>query len=110
LGATDGLIQCFRHRHGGAALEDFGKQADVTGIKMRHQHEGHAGLRRAGAKEGFKGFQPAGGSANADNGKGRYCVFLVVSHELGRVGGGHHCYGNGASASKFPQTLATTPG
>ena len=103
VGRDGDLILRFRHRHGGAALEDFGKQADVAGIEMRHQYEGHAGIRRAGMKEGIEGFQPAGGSTNTDDGKSRDAAFLAVSHEIGGLEG-HVVLETG---SWFPQAIST---
>ena len=70
VGSDRGLVQCLHHRHGGGTLQDFGQQAVVAGVEVRHQHEGHAGIGRAGAEEGLKGLQPAGGRANADDRKG----------------------------------------
>ena len=65
------LVERLEHRHAGAALKDFGQKADMAGVKMGHQHEGHPGVGRAGAKEGLEGFQTAGGGADADDGHGR---------------------------------------
>ncbi|MDP2810765.1 MAG: hypothetical protein Q8O34_11510 [Rhodocyclaceae bacterium] len=36
-------------------------------VEMRYQHEGHAGVHRTCAEELLESFQPAGGSANADD-------------------------------------------
>ena len=70
VGFDRGQVVRFDDRQGGAALQDFGEQADMAGIKMRYQHEGEAGVLGAGAKEGFEGFQPAGGRADANDGEG----------------------------------------
>ena len=63
-------VDCFEHRHAGAPLQNFGQQADMAGIEMRHQDECHVGIRRAGTEERLKGFQPAGRSADANDGTG----------------------------------------
>ena len=42
-----GLVQRLQHRHGGAALRDFGQQAFVAEVQVRHQHKGHAAIHGA---------------------------------------------------------------
>ena len=71
VGCDHDLVECFEHRHGGRALQDFGEQADVARVEMRHQDEGHAAVGRAGAEEDLEGFKTPGGGADADNGEGR---------------------------------------
>ena len=79
VGLYPGLVRDLRHRHGGNALQDFCQQAFMARVQVRHQHEGHAGVRRAGAEELLKGFKPSGGStypANGEGGGGRWLNFI----------------------------------
>ncbi len=86
VGGDGYLIQRFHHRHRGAALEDFRQEAFMAGIEMGNQHKGHAGIFRTGTEKRFERLQPAGGSADADNGQYRkrclrgffrgFCSFL----------------------------------
>jgi len=63
------LVSRLDHRHGSGALQDFGENADVVRIKVRHQHEGHAAVGRNIAEELLECFEAACGSAQADDGE-----------------------------------------
>jgi hypothetical protein len=56
-------------------LQYFSEQAGVVGIKMLHQHEGHAAISGGVAEELFQSFQTSGGSPNADDGDSSSCFF-----------------------------------
>ena len=67
VGRHGDLIHCLHHRHDGGPLQDFGEDAGVTGIEMRHQHKGQTAVWGHCAEELFEGLQAAGGSAQADD-------------------------------------------
>nr|WP_300442571.1 hypothetical protein [Zoogloea sp.] len=82
------LIHRLEHRHGGRALKEFGEQADMPGIEMRHQHEGHPAVCRAGPEEVFERLQPAGRRADTDNAQARD---QILCNRFCRAR--HHCRG-----------------
>jgi hypothetical protein len=55
------------HRHGGAAGQDLGQQADPSGILVGHHHEAHAAVDRHGAEELLERLQAPGGSSQPDH-------------------------------------------
>lgn len=62
-GRDDGI------RHGGNALQDFGQDAGMAGIKVQDQHEAHAAIGRDIVEEQLEGLQTPRRCAQADNGK-----------------------------------------
>src|SRR5208283_5081958 len=63
--------------HGGTPLQYFGQYAGMTGIKMRHQHKGHADISRDIAEELFKGLKSAGRCSHSNN---REVSGLFITH------------------------------
>ena len=53
----------------------------MTRVQVRHQHEGNARVRRAGAEELLEGFQSASRSTYADNGEVGGSRFRHLIHE-----------------------------
>ncbi len=59
----------FDDRHCQMGREQIDHHAGMIGVKMLHQHEGHAAPSGQGAEEGAKRLEPAGGSSDANHGK-----------------------------------------
>ena len=74
VGLHHHAIDHLKHLHAGAALDQFGEQALVVGVKVLHQHKGHAGLDIAGhaGEKCLDGRQAAGRGPDANDGKGRW--------------------------------------
>ena len=70
IGLYPSLIDGLHHRHGSGALQDFRQQTFMVRGQMRYQHEGHAGVCRAGAEKPLEGLQSACRSTYSDNGEG----------------------------------------
>src|SRR5450759_5547418 len=82
------LVSRLDHRHGGGTLQNFGQNADVVRIKVRHQHESHAAVGRNIGDELFECLEAACGSAQADDGEAGAVPSLVVPVEIaGKVTG-----------------------
>ncbi len=69
VGRDFGLISHLSYLHGGAALQNFGQQADMIGIEMRHQHKTHAAIGRYSAEKLLECLQAACGCPDSYNGE-----------------------------------------
>ena len=85
VGFDDDLIPRLDHRHRRDALQDLSEQAGVVGVKMRHQHVGHATIGSNMTEKLLERFQTAGRSANANDGEPGCYVFSCHARTIPRL-------------------------
>ena len=81
------LVLRFHHRYRRGPLQDFREDTGMAGVEMRHQHEGHATVRRQMEEELLEGFQPTGRRAQTDDREGgRHSTRLICAGFPGHHG------------------------
>jgi hypothetical protein len=69
IGFHPQIVRDLLHRHGSDPRQKACKRAFMLGVEMLHQHEPHACIGRQMFQQLRERFQPASGSANANDGK-----------------------------------------
>ncbi len=72
------------HRHSGSALEQFHHDALVRRVQVLDDDKGHAALLGHVSQERLQRLQPAGGSADAHDGKGVLLLLRAARVALSR--------------------------
>jgi hypothetical protein len=80
------LVLRLDHRHGRGALQDFGEQAGVARVEVRHQHEGHTAVGLVLRKNCSKASSPPAEAPTPTMGKlAASGFFEITSVALGGI-------------------------